>query len=129
MARDRCNCYFLFWAIFCPFTTSPPLTSQKIKIQKKKKEKKKMPGDIIILHVCTKTYDQMMYSSGDTVRDGETDGRMNRTEEQTDRQKKWHIEVGALPKIERNQTTGWPLIFIRQIKGVFDNFPGAFPII
>ena len=47
-----------------------------------------MPGDIIILHVCTKTYDQMMYSSGDTVRDGQTDGRMNRIEEQTDRQKK-----------------------------------------
>ena len=20
MARDRCNCYFSFWAIFCPFT-------------------------------------------------------------------------------------------------------------
>ena len=76
--------YFeLFFALLPP---SPPLTSQKIKIKKKKK--RKMPGDIIILHVCTKTYDQMMYSSGDTVRDGQTDGRMNRIEEQTDRQKK-----------------------------------------
>ena len=28
MARDRCNCYFSFWAIFCPFTL---LKAQKIK--------------------------------------------------------------------------------------------------
>ena len=32
MARNRCNCYFSFWAIFCPFTS---LTAQKIKIYKK----------------------------------------------------------------------------------------------
>ena len=31
MARDRCNCYFSFWAIFCPFT---PLRAQKIRIKK-----------------------------------------------------------------------------------------------
>ena len=72
--RDRCN-YFLFWAIFCPFT---PLTAQKIKIKKKMK---KRPGDIIILLMCIKNYDQIMYSSWDMVRDGRTDGR-----------KKWHIE-------------------------------------
>ena len=35
MARDRCNCYFSFWAIFCPFT---PLTAQKVKISKKWKK-------------------------------------------------------------------------------------------
>ena len=35
MARDRCNCYFSFWAIFCPLT---PLTAQKIKISKKWKK-------------------------------------------------------------------------------------------
>ena len=35
MAHDRCNCYFSFWAIFCPFT---PLTAQKIKILKKWKK-------------------------------------------------------------------------------------------
>ena len=35
MMRDRCNCYFSFWAIFCPFT---PLTAQKIKILKKWKK-------------------------------------------------------------------------------------------
>ena len=31
---DRCNSYFSFWAIFCPFTL---LTAQKIKISKKEK--------------------------------------------------------------------------------------------
>ena len=30
---------------------------------------KKIPGDIIILHKCTKNYDQMMYSSWDMVCD------------------------------------------------------------
>ena len=53
MTHDRCNCYFSFWAIFYPFT---PLTAQRSKF-------KKMPGDIIILHMhmCTKYYDQMVY--------------------------------------------------------------------
>ena len=32
---DRCNCYFSFGAIFCPFT---PLTAQKIKILKEWKK-------------------------------------------------------------------------------------------
>ena len=73
--------FFFIWAIFCPFT---PLTAQKIKIKKKKKE---MPGYIIILHMCTKNYVQMMYGSWDMVRDGRTDGR-----------KKWHTEVGAPSK-------------------------------
>ena len=31
MVCDWCNCYFSFWAIFCPFTA---LTDQKIKISK-----------------------------------------------------------------------------------------------
>ena len=35
MARDTCNCYFSFWAIFCPFIL---LTAQKIKISKKWKK-------------------------------------------------------------------------------------------
>ena len=29
----------------------------------KNKNEKKKPGDIIILHMCTKNYDQMMYGS------------------------------------------------------------------
>ena len=51
MAHGRCNCYFSFWAVFCPLT---PLTAQKIKISKKKKETLRY---IIILHICTKNYD------------------------------------------------------------------------
>ena len=35
MASDRCNCYFSFWTIFCPFT---PFIAQKIKIKKKWKK-------------------------------------------------------------------------------------------
>ena len=50
-----------FWTIFCPFT--PPLTTKKIKIQKKKKKVKKIPGDIIILHMCTIHEDHTMYGS------------------------------------------------------------------
>ena len=32
-------------------------------LKKIQKKKKKMPGDIIILHMCTKNYDHMMYES------------------------------------------------------------------
>ena len=35
MMRDRCNCYFTFWAVFCPFTR---LTARKRKILKKWKK-------------------------------------------------------------------------------------------
>ena len=64
MVYHRCNCYFSFWANFCLFTF---LTARKIKILKKWKKKK--PGDIIILHMCTKNYDQMMYGSWDIMCD------------------------------------------------------------
>ena len=46
----------IFWssgAIFCPFT---PLTPWKMKISKMKKN----PGDIIILHKCTKNHDHLL---------------------------------------------------------------------
>ena len=36
---------------------------------------KKTPGDIIILHICTKHYDHMMYSFWDMVRDRRMDRR------------------------------------------------------
>ena len=55
---------------------------------------KKLPGDIIILHMCNKNYDQMMYGSWDMdaiVREGQKDWR-------TDGRKKWHIKVGVPPK-------------------------------
>ena len=63
MVSDRCN-YFSFWAVFCPFTPQQP------KKPKFWKNEKKMPGDIIILHMCTNNYDQMMYDSWYMVRDG-----------------------------------------------------------
>ena len=52
---------------FCTFT---PLTAQKNQNFEKMKKKKKPPGEIIILHKCTKNYDQMIYSSWDMVCDG-----------------------------------------------------------
>ena len=49
--------FLSFWAIFCPSTPQP---TQKIKILKKWK---KMPGDIILLHMCTINEDHMIYGS------------------------------------------------------------------
>ena len=61
------------------FLSFKPLpTAEKIKI-------KKVPGDIIILYMCTKNYDQMRYGSWNMMRDRRTD---RRTE-------KRHIEVGS----------------------------------
>ena len=57
MARDGCNCYFSCWTIFCPFTT---LTARKMKISKKWK---KRPGNVIILHNCTKNCDPGVFLS------------------------------------------------------------------
>ena len=45
---------------FVLFLSFYPLTARKIKVKKKMK---KVVGDIIILHICTKNYDQMMYGS------------------------------------------------------------------
>ena len=78
MPHVGCNFYFSFWAIFCHFTP----TARKIKMKKQKNKKtkknktkkKKTTGDIIILHMCTKTYDQMMYSSRDMVPNRQMDG-------------------------------------------------------
>ena len=73
------------------FAVLPPNSPQNRNFQKMKKT----PKDIIILHTCTKNYDQMMYSSWDMVRNKWTDRRMDGW---TDRWKKWHIEVGVPPK-------------------------------
>ena len=53
MKCDRQN-FLSFWAMFCPFT---PLSTQKIQ----NFEKMKTPGDIIILHMCTKNHDHMLF--------------------------------------------------------------------
>ena len=47
--------FLSFWTIFCPFNS---LTTQK---NQNLGKMKKTPVDIIILHMCTKNYDQMMY--------------------------------------------------------------------
>ena len=64
MVRGRCNWYFPFWAIFCLFT---PLTAWKMKISKTMKNS---PGDIVILHQCTKTHVHMLYCSWDMMHGG-----------------------------------------------------------
>ena len=63
MVCGRCN-YFSFCTVFCLFTS---LTAQKIKI--KKKIMKNTPGDIIILHKCTKNHDHMLFCSWDMACD------------------------------------------------------------
>ena len=49
--------FFVILSHFCPFT---PLEFCKINILKKMKKK---PGDIIILHMCTLNYNQIIYGS------------------------------------------------------------------
>ena len=71
----------LIWGYFLSFYPPNSLKSENFK------KMKKNPGDIIILHMCNKNYDSMMYDSWDVVWD-----------RQTDRQKKWHKEVGAPPQ-------------------------------
>ena len=64
MKHDRYN----FFLILCHFLLFYPTNnSKKIKILKKMK---KTPGDIIISLKCTKTHDQILYCSGDIMRDG-----------------------------------------------------------
>ena len=53
----------------------PPKSPKK---QNFKKWKKKTPGDIIILQMCTKNYDHMMYGSWDMVQDGWMDQQTDR---------------------------------------------------
>ena len=63
MVRERCNCYFSFWAIFCPLN---PQQLKNWKFQKMKKSR----GDIIISGKCTKNHDHIPYCPWDMVRNG-----------------------------------------------------------
>ena len=74
MVHDRCNCYFSFWFIFCFLCPNSPKNQNFDKM-------KKAHGDIIILHMCTKNYDQMRYGSWDMVRNRWTDRLTNRRTE------------------------------------------------
>ena len=55
--------FLSFWTIFCPFTSSNNMKNQNFK------KLKKTPGDIIILHMCIKNHDHMLYCSWDMVFD------------------------------------------------------------
>ena len=64
MVCDRCNCYFSFRAIFCPFT---PLTAPKINILKKWKKHL----EILSFYICVQKWsddDQKMIKWSDDVR-------------------------------------------------------------
>ena len=64
------------------------------KNQNFEKMKKKTPRKMIILHMCTKNYDHMIFGSWDMVCNGWTDGQIDWW---TNGKKKWHTEVGAPP--------------------------------
>ena len=59
--------FFVILGHFLPFTPPPPpKTTHKTKILKKKKKKmKKASGDVIILNLCSKKHDQIMYAFSD----------------------------------------------------------------
>ena len=99
MVCDKCNCYFSFCPIFCPFNS---LTAQKIKISKKWRKHLEIssfytsvPKIMIICYTVTE-----IWCVADGQMDKRTNGQTNgwtdrRTDRQTGGRKKWHIEVGS----------------------------------
>ena len=73
---------FSFWAIFCPFTPTPPLTVRKIKLLKKWK---KLP-EISSFYKCVPKTMITWYTVPEVW--CATEGR---TDEWIERRKKWHI--------------------------------------
>ena len=65
----------IYISYFGPFSAILPPKSQK---KQNFKKWKKTPGDIIILQMCTKNYDHMMYGSWDMVWDGWMDQKTDR---------------------------------------------------
>ena len=78
MVCDGYNCYFSFWAIFCPFTPQQP---KKSKFQKKKKKRKKKNAwrYHYFAHVYQKLWlgDVRLLRNGARPTDEWTDGRTN----------------------------------------------------
>ena len=60
MERNKIFCHFAILHYFLSFYEPTPLTTRKIKILKKWK---KMPVDIITLHMCTINEYHLMYGS------------------------------------------------------------------
>ena len=65
----------IYISYFGPFSAILPPKSPK---KQNFKKWKKTPGDIIILQMCTKNYDHMMYGSWDMVWDGWMDQKTDR---------------------------------------------------
>ena len=65
----------IYISYFGPFSAILPPKSPK---KQNFKKWKKTPGDIIILQMCTKNYDHMMYGSWDMVWDGWMDQQTDR---------------------------------------------------
>ena len=53
--------FLSFWAIFCPFNPLSPNNPENQNFE----ELKKAFGDVIILNLCNKKYDHMMYAYSD----------------------------------------------------------------
>ena len=83
MVRNVCNCYFAFWAIFCPFTP---------KFHKNQKKKKKKHLEISSFY----TFVPKIMTRWCTVPE-----IWCATDRQTDGLKKWHIAAGASPRNEK----------------------------
>ena len=111
MARDGCNFYFSFWAIFCLLPPPPshpphpphPPSPNSLKNQNLKKWKKHL--EISPIYTCVpKIMIRWCTVSWDMMHDGWTDRQMGG-------QKKWHMEVGAPPKNMPNNTNSSNLCF------------------
>ena len=99
MVCDRCNCYFSFWAIFCPFA---PITTRKINLKEMKKCLEipsfytSIPTITIsailqFLRYGVQQTDGWMDGQTDRQMDGRTDGRMD----------------GPTDRLTDQQTDGW----------------------
>ena len=70
---------------------------------------KKTPGDIIILHMCTKNYDYMMYGSWDMVRDRWTDWQTEKVTQRWVPHLKMEDDKFAIINQKVNQHLWWQL--------------------
>ena len=93
MACSRCNSFVSFWAIIYPFT--PLKSPKKSKFEKKKKRKKKRKK--FLKYHFTHVYLKLWSDDAQFLRCGARQ-KDKWADRQTDRQKKWHTEVGAPPK-------------------------------
>ena len=53
--------FLLFWAVFCPFNPLPPNNPENQNLKKMKKTS----GDVIILNLCNKKHNHMIYAYSD----------------------------------------------------------------